>query len=188
MISLEKGMILTPLQKLPNNVSYLDKIIVTTTGFECLPNKHKIAQSGHTVWRSLTIIISVTRLDYRWKVLATIFCTKSSPTIWWFSGYFENVSCKAKTDYENLGQFLFQHLVTLIIVLLTFKNKPRTLWEALDISLLSISPLDKQKLLASRERWLGGYFRARCMIVRMSVTRLGDLLDFGKLYKAFGSN
>ena len=40
-------MILTPLQKLPNNVGDLDKIIVAT-GFECLPKKQKIAQSGHT--------------------------------------------------------------------------------------------------------------------------------------------
>ena len=47
MISLEKLMILTPLQKLPGNVSDLGKIIVAT-GFECLPKKQKIAQSGHT--------------------------------------------------------------------------------------------------------------------------------------------
>ena len=47
MISLEKWMILTPLQKLPNNVSDLGKTIVAT-GFECLPKKQKIAQSGHT--------------------------------------------------------------------------------------------------------------------------------------------
>ena len=37
-------MILTPLQKLPNNVGDLGKIIVAT-GFEWLP---KIAQSGHS--------------------------------------------------------------------------------------------------------------------------------------------
>ena len=47
MISLEKWKILTLLQKLPNNVSDLVKIIVAT-GFECLPKKQKIAQSGHT--------------------------------------------------------------------------------------------------------------------------------------------
>ena len=40
-------MILTPLQKLPNNVSNLGKVIVAT-GFEFLPKKQKIAQSGHT--------------------------------------------------------------------------------------------------------------------------------------------
>ena len=39
-------MILTPLQKLPNNLSDLGKIIVAP-GFECLSKKHKIAQSGH---------------------------------------------------------------------------------------------------------------------------------------------
>ena len=38
-------MILTPLQKLPNNVGNLDKIIVAT-GFEWLPKVQKIAQSG----------------------------------------------------------------------------------------------------------------------------------------------
>ena len=47
MISLEKWMILTPLQKLPNNVCNLGKIIVAT-GFELLPKVQKIAQSGHT--------------------------------------------------------------------------------------------------------------------------------------------
>ena len=41
-------MILTPLQKLPNNVSNLDKIIVAK-GFKKLPTVQKIAQSGHTV-------------------------------------------------------------------------------------------------------------------------------------------
>ena len=40
-------MILTPLQKLPNNVGELGEIIVATS-FECLPKKQKIAQSGHT--------------------------------------------------------------------------------------------------------------------------------------------
>ena len=40
-------MILTPLQKLPNNVGHLGKIIVAT-GFEWLPKVKKIAQSGHT--------------------------------------------------------------------------------------------------------------------------------------------
>ena len=40
-------MILTSLQKLPNNVGDLGKIIVAT-GFEWLPKVQKIAQSGHT--------------------------------------------------------------------------------------------------------------------------------------------
>ena len=48
MISLEKWMVLTPLQKLPKNVVDLVKIIVAT-GFELLPKVQKIAQSGHTV-------------------------------------------------------------------------------------------------------------------------------------------
>ena len=41
-------MTLTPLQKLPNNVVDLGKMIVAT-GFEWLPKVQKIAQSGHTV-------------------------------------------------------------------------------------------------------------------------------------------
>ena len=41
-------MILTPLQKLPNNVGNLGKIIVATS-FEWLHKVPKIAQSGHTV-------------------------------------------------------------------------------------------------------------------------------------------
>ena len=40
-------MTLTPLQKLPNNVVDLGKMIVAT-GFEWLPKVQNIAQSGHT--------------------------------------------------------------------------------------------------------------------------------------------
>ena len=43
-------MILTPLQKLPNNEDNLGKIIVAT-GFEWLPKVQKIAQSGHTAYQ-----------------------------------------------------------------------------------------------------------------------------------------
>ena len=45
MISLEKWMILTPLQKLPNNVGNLGKIIVAT-GFEWSPRSAK----NPTIW------------------------------------------------------------------------------------------------------------------------------------------
>ena len=50
-------MILTPLQKLPNNVGELGKTIVATC-FEWLPKVQKIAQSGHTrcistIWQTL---------------------------------------------------------------------------------------------------------------------------------------
>ena len=51
MITLEKWMILASLQKLPNNVGNLGKIIVAT-GFELLPKVQKSAQSGHTVLES----------------------------------------------------------------------------------------------------------------------------------------
>ena len=47
MNTLEKWMILTPFQKLPNNVGDLGKIIVATS-FEWLPKVQKIAKSGHT--------------------------------------------------------------------------------------------------------------------------------------------
>ena len=48
MISLEKWMMLAPLQKLGNNVCNLGKIFVAT-GFELLPKVQKIVQSGHIV-------------------------------------------------------------------------------------------------------------------------------------------
>ena len=51
-------MILTTLEKLPNNVGNLGKIIVAT-GFEWLPNGQKIAQSVHTVLGPL--LLRVTR-------------------------------------------------------------------------------------------------------------------------------
>ena len=47
MISLEKRIILTPLQKLPKNVRDLGKLI-TAKGFKKLPKVQKIAESGHT--------------------------------------------------------------------------------------------------------------------------------------------
>ena len=51
-ISLDKWMSLTSLQKLPNNVGILGKIIVAT-GFEWLPKVQKIVQSGHAGHTSL---------------------------------------------------------------------------------------------------------------------------------------
>ena len=51
MISLEKRIILTPLQKLPKNVRDLGKLIVAK-GFKKLPKVQKIAQSGHTAHNS----------------------------------------------------------------------------------------------------------------------------------------
>ena len=47
MISQEKWMILTHLQKLPKNVEDLGKLIVAK-GFKNLPKVQLIAQSGHT--------------------------------------------------------------------------------------------------------------------------------------------
>ena len=47
MISLEKWMILTPLQKLPKNEEDLGKYIVAK-GLKKLSKVKKIAQSGHT--------------------------------------------------------------------------------------------------------------------------------------------
>ena len=47
LISQEKWMILTPLQKLPNNVEDLGKLIVAK-GLKKLPKVKKIAQSGYT--------------------------------------------------------------------------------------------------------------------------------------------
>ena len=47
MISKEKWMILTPLQKLPKNVEDLGKLIAAK-GLKKLPKVKKITQSGHT--------------------------------------------------------------------------------------------------------------------------------------------
>ena len=47
-------MILTHLQKLPNNEGDLGKKVVAT-GFECLPKKQKITQSGHTGYKLLLL-------------------------------------------------------------------------------------------------------------------------------------
>ena len=58
MISREKWMILTPIQKLPNNEGNLSKIIVATC-FEWLPKVHKIAQSGHTDYLALWAVVGI---------------------------------------------------------------------------------------------------------------------------------
>ena len=63
MISLEKWMILTTLQKLTKNVGDLGKIIVAKC-FEWLPKAQKIAQSGHTgslhdLWSLYLLLSSV---------------------------------------------------------------------------------------------------------------------------------
>ena len=55
-------MILTPLQKLPNNVGNLGKIIVAT-GFKWLPKVQKITQSGHTA-RYLPFAFNVLLLEF----------------------------------------------------------------------------------------------------------------------------
>ena len=54
MISLEKWMILTPLQKLPNNVRELGKIIVVTS-FEWLSKVQKNRQIWSHCWGSTTV-------------------------------------------------------------------------------------------------------------------------------------
>ena len=46
-------MILTPFQKLPNNVGNLS-IIIVATSFEWLPKVQKSAQSGHTFPKKAT--------------------------------------------------------------------------------------------------------------------------------------
>ena len=58
MISLEKWMILTTLQKLPKNVGDLGKLIVAE-GFKNMAKVQKIAQSGHTS-------CSPWKVFYRW--------------------------------------------------------------------------------------------------------------------------
>ena len=64
MISQEKLKISTPLQKLPKNVSDFGKIIFAT-GFECLPKKQKIAQSGHTAAERKCLLFLHARLCSR---------------------------------------------------------------------------------------------------------------------------
>ena len=61
MISPEKLKILTPLEKLPNNVEDLGKLIVAK-GFKKLPKVQYIAKSGHTarVVRTSKLLIFTT--------------------------------------------------------------------------------------------------------------------------------
>ena len=107
-------MILTILQKLNNNVGNLGKII-DATGFECLPKKQKIAQSGHTdadkqlhsfilwsMWSGVNMFDnkSMFRPKHRmpnalncvdWKLLLTNFTVIVTQM---FKDYFENIAFK----------------------------------------------------------------------------------------------
>ena len=65
-------MILTPLQKLPNNLGDLGKTIVAT-GFEWLPKVNKIAQSGHT-GRELSQLFWYF-IFFKWTILGLFFFT-----------------------------------------------------------------------------------------------------------------
>ena len=76
-------MILTPLQKLPNNVGDLGKIIVAT-GIEWLPKVQKIANSGHTVHtsRRLQQLLQRARLlQIIGKI--SIFAATDCNSCWW---------------------------------------------------------------------------------------------------------
>ena len=63
MVSLEKWMILTPLQKLTKNGEDWGKLIVAK-GFKMLPKVQNIAQSGHTAWRQLVKDQSILLLSH----------------------------------------------------------------------------------------------------------------------------
>ena len=73
MISLEKGRMLTPLQKLHSNVGDLSKIIVAT-GFEWLPKVQNIAQSGHTVPYLQIVINSPRPLPRLHNMVSFVYC------------------------------------------------------------------------------------------------------------------
>ena len=75
MISLEKLMILTPLQKLPKNVGDLGKLIVAK-GFEKVPK----VQSGHT-GIDVQLISSLTSLDTIASLLTKTYCRSWSNSI-----------------------------------------------------------------------------------------------------------
>ena len=62
MISLEKSMILAPLQKLPKNMEDLGKLIVAK-GFKKLSKVQKIAISGHTEFKTLKSQANKFRFD-----------------------------------------------------------------------------------------------------------------------------
>ena len=64
---------------------------------------------------------NVTRLGNFWNFLATNFFYKSSPNVWWLFGHlWKPLLCESNflgffsgQLLQNLGYFLFQHLVTL---------------------------------------------------------------------------
>ena len=90
-ISLEKWKILTPLQKLPENMGYLGKLIVAK-GFKKLPKVQKIVQSGHTGWKSKFL----TRARPLWRM----FCIKirDAAEFEFFQPMHSNKGCQSKSS------------------------------------------------------------------------------------------
>ena len=78
-------MILTPLQKLPNNVGDLGKIIVAT-GFEWLPKVQKISQSGHTVTMKHYAGTTIVTYYITQRKLVAISCSQTSGHLFRISG------------------------------------------------------------------------------------------------------
>ena len=98
MISLEKLKILTPIQKLANNVGDLGKIIVATS-FEWLPKVQKYAKSGHTVLRCQHILA----LFYSYLNSYSVQQVPNSVTISWNK---KQPKCLKKLFHKYPQQFL----------------------------------------------------------------------------------
>ena len=71
-------MILTPFQKLPNNVGDLGKIIVATA-FEWLHKEQKIAKSGHTAGQSRNARTAAVQTKIPFYVIDEKFFSKNGP-------------------------------------------------------------------------------------------------------------
>jgi len=123
MISLEKGKILTPWQKLPKNVWDLSKLIAAK-GFKKLPKVQKIATSGHTDHRPLF------QGSEPWITCAGFNCAtclqdtfpfrnKQCDQIWWFLKVLAN-KFYYKWSTNTFGLFLVQ--VTVDIIWTTFEK------------------------------------------------------------------
>ena len=98
MNSLEKWMILTPLQKMPNNVGDLGKTSAATS-FEWLPKVQKIAKSGHTGLQHTVFQPSPQVIRTRTS-LQTPLCKK--PKAEWF--------CIQLTLVANTANYLHQQM------------------------------------------------------------------------------
>ena len=131
-----------------------------------------IWQSGHPGQQS-------DQIGGFFKVLGDKYSFKTSPNLYWIFGYFENITFQVTllrplfcNFWKYMDYFLFQNLVTLcqekvikLCLCIVFAKKPQC------------------PIFSGWKEHCMRRYNIYLFSTQNSVTRLGDLLDFGQLFK-----